>query len=110
METFDFLVEMMAIFCVVVVLGCGIAFLVISASKKQKAPRVPSGKYMPEDEELLAMSVERLQTFIKEDLLWLIDYAAMMKNQATANNNSQEAIRWDDLMRRIDIAIEQACL
>jgi len=110
METFDFLIELMAVFCIVVVLGCGIAFLVISASKKQKAPRVPSGKYMPEDKELLAMSVERLQTFIKEDLFWLIDYAAMMKNQAVENGRAQEALRWDDLMRRIDIAIEQACL
>ncbi|MBO4285390.1 MAG: hypothetical protein J5895_04070 [Alphaproteobacteria bacterium] len=110
METFDFLIEMMAIFCVIVVLGCGIAFLVVSAAKKQKAPRVPSGKYMPEDKELLVMNVERLQTFIKEDLFWLLEYAAMMKNQAIANNKTQEALRWDDLMRRIDIAIEEACL
>ena len=71
-------------------------------AKPTQANLLPSGKGLPEDAELLRLSKEQLDGFVKDDLKWLEDYALKKKDEATAKI---QAALWDDLLRRIDLAL-----
>lgn len=64
--------------------------------------RLPSGKELPADADLVRLSKEQLEGFVTDDLAWLEEYALMKKTGATAEI---QAALWDDLLRRIDIAM-----
>ena len=56
---------------------------------------MPSGRSVPSDDQLLKYSIDELETWSFEDLFWLENYAATKPKDAF----------WDDLLRRIDVAI-----
>ena len=64
--------------------------------------RFPSGNELPPDEDLVRFSKEQLEAYSVDDLLWLESYALTKKDEANAEI---QAALWDDLLRRIDIAI-----
>ena len=73
-----------------------------SASATPLFSRLPSGKELPEDAELLRLSKEQLDGFVKDDLKWLEEYA--LDKKKGASSEIQDAL-WGDLLRRIDIAL-----
>ena len=69
--------------------------LVLFAIFGKHNPVMPSGRSVPDDEKLLRCSIDELKSWSYEDLFWLENYAATKPKDAF----------WDDLLRRIDVAI-----
>lgn len=72
--------------------------------KKNVLCKLPSGKSVPEDRELIVFSVDQLEGFQYADLSWFENYALDKRNGAADKN---QAVKWDDFLRRVDIAINQ---
>lgn len=72
--------------------------------KDVETGNLPSGKKLPKDEELVYFSQEQLEGFSHEDLTWLEDYALFMRSGAS---DETAATKWDDFLRRIDIAMNR---
>ena len=101
--------SIVVIACVVIVL---LALVIVCALKVRKVRRfvcmqdtfvhIPSGKTIPVGAELLSFSIDELCAFEQADLLWLEDYALKQKIEAEDENKK---VKWDDLLRRIDVAL-----
>jgi hypothetical protein len=84
-----------------IILSAAIFVICVFLGKKLiKKARVflPSGKRVPEDKQLICLSVGELMGLSKKDLAWLENYV-MTKNL--------KDVSWDDVMRRIDIALNE---
>lgn len=64
--------------------------------------KLPSGKPLPQDAELVCFSKEQLEAYTTGDLAWLEEYALMKRNEASTDIRTT---MWDDLLRRIDLAM-----
>lgn len=64
--------------------------------------KLPSGKPLPNDSELVCFSKEQLEAYTAADLAWLEDYTLMKRNEASTDI---QTTMWDDLLRRIDLAM-----
>lgn len=66
--------------------------------------KLPSGKPVPEDKELIVFSCEQLGDFHYDDLSWFENYAL---NKRNTSSDRAQIVRWDDFLRRVDIAINK---
>ena len=64
--------------------------------------KLPSGKLLPQDSEIVCLSKEELEAYGTDDLAWLENYALLKKKEA---NMDIQITMWDDLLRRIDVAM-----
>lgn len=64
--------------------------------------KLPSGKPVPNDADMICLSKDELSAYSTRDLAWFEEYGLRKKNEATADI---QITMWDDLLRRIDMAM-----